>query len=112
MSMWTLLPLLLALLLCSSVYMQGAGHTAIDCCFQTSDKGIPLNTLKGYEIQSMSEGCPTNAVVFITKTSKKLCSTPGLPWVKKLIVKLDKKIKKDNNRKDKKGKKLSQKISS
>ncbi|XP_053556371.1 C-C motif chemokine 21b-like [Bombina bombina] len=100
--MWTLLPLILAVL-CNTAYMQG--HAGTDCCLVTGTKSIPYNTLREYQIQSNSEGCPTSAIVFITKTSKKLCAQPGLKWVKKLMKKLDTKKKNEDSKKEKKVKK-------
>ncbi|XP_075043113.1 C-C motif chemokine 21b-like [Mixophyes fleayi] len=101
---WTLL--LLVVLLCDTVYMQGTGHTAADCCLQTSDKPIPFKVVLGYKIQTVDKGCQIPAVVFYTnsKPRSNLCATPGSSWVKKLIKKLDK-LKKDGGNKHKTNKK-------
>ncbi|OCU02758.1 C-C motif chemokine 19 [Xenopus laevis] len=98
---WTLLPLaVLVVLLCDTVYMQGTGNIVADCCLRTSDKRIPLGAVRAYQIQSQNNGCPKNAVVFITKTNKQLCSTQGLKWVNKLMQKLDKLGKKSGKKKN------------
>ncbi|MEE6457745.1 hypothetical protein FKM82_000012 [Ascaphus truei] len=115
MSIWTLLPPALTMLLCNMVYMQGTGNRAMDCCLQTSDIRIPYGAVLRYEIQDRVEGCQIPAVVFFTKTSMRLCASPGLDWVKKLMRKLNqKKIKDpkiipdkkvDKSKKEKKGRK-------
>ncbi|XP_063813579.1 C-C motif chemokine 21a-like isoform X2 [Pseudophryne corroboree] len=97
---WSLL--ILVVLMSATVYMQGTGHTAADCCLQTSNKRIPFSVVVGYKIQTAYRGCPIPAVVFSTNTKPptNLCSTPGMPWVNRLIKKLEK-MKRDDGKKDK-----------
>ncbi|XP_063312777.1 eotaxin-like isoform X2 [Pelobates fuscus] len=94
MSLWFFIPFILAAFLPQTVYMQGTGNTAADCCLLTSDKRIPFSVIAGYEIQSVDRGCSTAAVVFFIKNSKILCATPGLKWVKNAMKKLDQMQKK------------------
>ncbi|XP_073409208.1 C-C motif chemokine 20-like isoform X2 [Dendrobates tinctorius] len=103
-TLWTLI--IPGLLLCHLVCLQGAGVPVTDCCLQTRVKKIPFGAIIGYEIQAKDTGCPIEAVVFLTNTNpvKKLCATPGISWVKKWIIKLDKR-KKDAQKKENKPKK-------
>ncbi|CAN2390239.1 positive regulation of dendritic cell dendrite assembly, partial [Pristimantis euphronides] len=96
------------LLLCYLVCLQGTKQTVQDCCLQTSDKRIPYGAIIGYEIQARNKGCPIDAVLFLTYPSRKLCATPGLPWVKKWIKKLDKRNKETekNEKKTRKSEKI------
>ncbi|KAM4707489.1 C-C motif chemokine 21c-like isoform 2-T2 [Discoglossus pictus] len=61
----------------------------LDCCLRVSTKEIPLNVLKCYKIQNAWNGCPIDAVVFITRRNIHLCAPPYEKWVKVLKKKLD-----------------------
>ncbi|XP_031750816.1 C-C motif chemokine 19 [Xenopus tropicalis] len=97
---WTLLPLaVLTALLWDTADTQGTGNIVADCCLKTSDKRIPPGAVRAYQLQSRSNGCTETAIVFITKSDKRLCAPPQLKWVRKLIEKLDKAGKKSLKRK-------------
>ncbi|XP_071988841.1 C-C motif chemokine 21b-like [Engystomops pustulosus] len=101
--------LILGLLLCHLLCLQGASPPVQDCCLQTSVRRIPYVAIAGYEIQSKDQGCPIEAVVFLTNTrpSRKLCASAAASWVKKWIKKLEKR-KKETENKPKKSEKRPQ----
>uniref|UniRef100_W5MIT7 C-C motif chemokine n=1 Tax=Lepisosteus oculatus TaxID=7918 RepID=W5MIT7_LEPOC len=58
------------------------------CCLTTSNTKLRPQRIKNYSIQNGTV-CPVNAVVFYTVKGKRVCSDPGLKWVKKAMEKLD-----------------------
>ncbi|XP_067295562.1 C-C motif chemokine 19a.1 [Pseudorasbora parva] len=69
---------------------------ALDCCLKFSHKVIPRNILLSYQIQFKSDGCPSDAVVFVTRKALKLCAPPATDnkWVIDNISFLDQRLKK------------------
>ncbi|XP_078416640.1 C-C motif chemokine 19-like [Cetorhinus maximus] len=64
-----------------------------DCCLSTSIIEIPSKIVKDYKMQLPGNGCKINAVVFLTKQHRHLCSPPEVTWVKSLIHKINRKKK-------------------
>ncbi|KAF7700811.1 C-C motif chemokine 19-like [Silurus meridionalis] len=77
----------------------GATDGVPDCCLVTVNKKIPHNLVKSYYVQTHETGCRVLATVFVTRKGKHLCAPPATNnnWVKKLIIKLN---KKSNKRKE------------
>ncbi|XP_066473735.1 C-C motif chemokine 19-like [Tiliqua scincoides] len=70
--------------------LQVSGHYQImDCCLRTSPALIPARFVRDYQEQQIQEGCPVQAVVFITLRGKHLCAPPFARWVKHLKQCLD-----------------------
>ncbi|XP_069482918.1 C-C motif chemokine 19-like isoform X2 [Ambystoma mexicanum] len=65
-----------------------SNNDPVDCCLQVSETRIPLSILKGFQIQTLEDGCYIEAVVFITKKSASLCAPPNQQWVHRLINRL------------------------
>ncbi|KAL3054974.1 hypothetical protein OYC64_017821 [Pagothenia borchgrevinki] len=60
------------------------------CCPQWSSTRIKAEKIQDYTIQS--EGiCPITAIVFHTKSGKRICSDPNTKWAKSTMKKVDKK---------------------
>uniref|UniRef100_A0A7M4E8H5 Chemokine interleukin-8-like domain-containing protein n=1 Tax=Crocodylus porosus TaxID=8502 RepID=A0A7M4E8H5_CROPO len=56
-------------------------------CIELSTKKLNVKRLNCYKKQNI----PIKAVMFITKTGKKICVKPDLKWVKDAMTQLDKK---------------------
>ncbi|XP_077097735.1 C-C motif chemokine 19a.1 [Siphateles boraxobius] len=69
---------------------------ALDCCLTVSHKSIPKHLLLTYRKQFKFDGCPRDAVIFLTRKGRKLCSPPAAEeqWVKENIKFLDTRLKK------------------
>ncbi|XP_029442488.1 eotaxin-like [Rhinatrema bivittatum] len=106
MSVW-ILPVL-AVLLCVTT-MQGSDSRPIDCCMSIRDENIPIGRLQAYEIQRPEGSCHSKAVVFITKTNRRLCAPSDAKWVKNRMKQLDKMKINPNMRKGKDRKKKQKK---
>ncbi|XP_036381856.1 C-C motif chemokine 19-like [Megalops cyprinoides] len=80
--------LLLASVLCS--YVAAFTDEAQDCCLSTKDKRIPHKVVVSYKMQTVEEGCPIPATLFITKKEFRLCAPlpSGNNWVAQLISRL------------------------
>ncbi|ROI26642.1 C-C motif chemokine 19 [Anabarilius grahami] len=69
---------------------------ALDCCLAVSHKAIPRQILLTYRKQFKGDGCPRDAVIFVTRKGLRLCAPPvtGEQWVKENIKFLDTRLKK------------------
>ncbi|CAM4545643.1 hypothetical protein PO909_026468 [Leuciscus waleckii] len=69
---------------------------ALDCCLTVSPKTIPKHLLLTYRKQFKGDGCPLDAVVFITRRGRSLCAPPAAEkqWVKEHIKFLVSRLKK------------------
>ncbi|XP_078530811.1 C-C motif chemokine 19-like [Lissotriton helveticus] len=76
------------LCLCSILQVHCSNNDVVDCCLKVSATRIPFRHLKGFQIQSLEDGCAIEAVVFITKKDKPLCAPPSQRWVHRLINQL------------------------
>ncbi|XP_016409752.1 C-C motif chemokine 3-like 1 [Sinocyclocheilus rhinocerous] len=85
----------LALILYSSP-AEAQADLALDCCLTVSHKVIPKHVLLTYRKQFRVDGCPRDAVVFITRKDLNLCAPPAAEehWVKETIKFLDTRLKK------------------
>ncbi|XP_061469015.1 C-C motif chemokine 21 isoform X2 [Rhineura floridana] len=69
---------------------QASGYYQVmDCCVRTSPVFIPAKYVRGYREQHIQEGCPVQAVIFITVRGKLLCAPPYALWVKHLKARVD-----------------------
>ncbi|XP_038550756.1 C-C motif chemokine 20a.3 [Micropterus salmoides] len=50
------------------------------CCRSYMTTKIPFRAIKGYSVQTITELCPINAIIFHTKKGK-ACTNPALNWV-------------------------------
>ncbi|XP_042354480.1 C-C motif chemokine 8-like isoform X3 [Plectropomus leopardus] len=90
--------LMLAVLLCFATWMSMvyATHGPVsNCCLQRSNtlSKVPFEQIVDYTNQS--EGvCPIRAVVFQTRSGKRICSDPDSDWARKAMQKVDEKREK------------------
>nr|XP_019588109.1 PREDICTED: regakine-1-like [Rhinolophus sinicus] len=61
------------------------------CCFSYNSQRIPLRAVTGYERTGVA--CPTEGVIFLTKSGRKFCANPRNSWVQRHIRHLDQKSK-------------------
>ncbi|KAM7400859.1 hypothetical protein PAMA_005171 [Pampus argenteus] len=87
--------LVLATLLCFTTWMTSVHTTngpAPNCCIQWSNTRVQVERIMNYTIQA--EGiCPITAIVFLTKTGKRICSDPNTAWAQKAKNKVDEETK-------------------
>ncbi|XP_070701786.1 eotaxin-like [Pempheris klunzingeri] len=87
--------LMLAALLCVTTWMtmvQATHGPVPNCCLMWSTDIVPVRRIMNYTIQS--EGvCPIRAIIFKTKSGKRICSDPDSNWAKKACLKVDKETK-------------------
>ncbi|XP_042354481.1 eotaxin-like isoform X4 [Plectropomus leopardus] len=88
--------LVLAVFHCLTTWMSTV-HATIgpdsDCCPQWSDTKVRVHKIVDYTNQS--EGvCPIRAVVFQTRSGKRICSDPDSDWARKAMQKVDEKREK------------------
>ncbi|KAG5268712.1 hypothetical protein AALO_G00215590 [Alosa alosa] len=55
---------------------------ATNCCLALSSVRLKPSNVKTYHIQQQGGICPINAVVLVTKKSKRICADPDSQWVK------------------------------
>uniref|UniRef100_A0A3P9L2J2 C-C motif chemokine n=1 Tax=Oryzias latipes TaxID=8090 RepID=A0A3P9L2J2_ORYLA len=57
-------------------------------CCRTYMKGrLPFAIIKGYSVQTITELCPINAIIFHTRKGK-TCANPALNWVMEYVERL------------------------
>uniref|UniRef100_A0A8C9X763 C-C motif chemokine n=1 Tax=Sander lucioperca TaxID=283035 RepID=A0A8C9X763_SANLU len=59
------------------------------CCRNYMALKIPFANIKGYSVQTVTELCPINAIIFHTKKGQ-ACTNPALHWVMDYINRLSK----------------------
>uniref|UniRef100_A0A8C9X4Y3 C-C motif chemokine n=1 Tax=Sander lucioperca TaxID=283035 RepID=A0A8C9X4Y3_SANLU len=57
------------------------------CCRNYMALKIPFANIKGYSVQTVTELCPINAIIFHTKKGQ-ACTNPALHWVMDYINRL------------------------
>ncbi|XP_028449840.1 C-C motif chemokine 20a.3 [Perca flavescens] len=57
------------------------------CCRNYMALKIPFANIKGYSVQTVTELCPINAIIFHTKRGQ-ACTNPALHWVMDYINRL------------------------
>ncbi|XP_072520933.1 C-C motif chemokine 19a.1 [Salminus brasiliensis] len=77
-------------LILSSNLEMGLGDQALDCCLSVSNNSIPKYIVSSYREQFKDEGCPIDAVIFVTKKSRHLCAPSDPEWVINLRKDVDK----------------------
>ncbi|NP_001290641.1 chemokine (C-C motif) ligand 20 precursor [Esox lucius] len=87
------------LLLCSLVTMFCQGTREIYprklyCCVEYQQQPIPIQNIKGYKMQSSTEVCHIDAIIFYTIKNYKVCANIKDNWVKQALDHLSKKLKK------------------
>uniref|UniRef100_A0A3Q3WK50 Chemokine interleukin-8-like domain-containing protein n=1 Tax=Mola mola TaxID=94237 RepID=A0A3Q3WK50_MOLML len=50
------------------------------CCHSHVKTRISFRAIKGYSVQTVTEMCPINAIIFLTSKGK-VCTNPALKWV-------------------------------
>uniref|UniRef100_A0A8C8DD55 C-C motif chemokine n=1 Tax=Oryzias sinensis TaxID=183150 RepID=A0A8C8DD55_9TELE len=66
-------------------------------CCRTYMKGrLPFPIIKGYSVQTITELCPINAIIFHTRKGK-TCANPALNWVMEYVERLRKLAQKVHN---------------
>ncbi|XP_031711103.1 C-C motif chemokine 20-like [Anarrhichthys ocellatus] len=67
---------------CLLITNASAGHYG--CCRSYMTAKIPFHKIKGYSVQTVTETCQINAIIFHTKKGK-ACVNPALNWVMQYI---------------------------
>ncbi|XP_060900405.1 regakine-1-like [Labrus mixtus] len=62
------------------------------CCDRLFNTKIKLDKIMNYTIQS-GGACPIEAVIFQTKSGRRLCSNPEDRWTKRAMLKVDRETK-------------------
>ncbi|XP_072501048.1 C-C motif chemokine 2-like [Notamacropus eugenii] len=81
--------ILLAVYFICQVYATPDGvYSPENCCFEFTNKKIPLKLLVSYK--NTSSMCPKEAVIFVTKRGFNICANLKDLWVQDLMKNLDK----------------------
>ncbi|NXT47965.1 CCL4 protein, partial [Pluvianellus socialis] len=64
-----------------------AHFTPTECCFSYAQK--PIRHVQSF--YTTSDDCSMPAVVIVAATGDKVCINPNMPWVKRVMKKLQKK---------------------
>ncbi|KAL3988413.1 carbonic anhydrase 4 [Sarotherodon galilaeus] len=67
------------------------------CCRRYMTGRLPFAAIKGYSVQTDTEMCPINAIIFHTKKGK-ACADPALKWVIDAINRMRNKAQKIHQR--------------
>uniref|UniRef100_UPI00398F087D C-C motif chemokine 20-like n=1 Tax=Pristiophorus japonicus TaxID=55135 RepID=UPI00398F087D len=65
-----------------------------DCCLSYSRIALPFKLISGYVEQQSNEICDIDAIIFYTVKGRAVCANPESKWVKKVLKRLSKKLKK------------------
>ncbi|XP_022611021.1 regakine-1-like [Seriola dumerili] len=68
-----------------------------ECCRRYMKTKIPFALIKGYSVQTLTELCPINAIIFHTWKGK-ACTNPALKWVMDYVERLRNKAQIVHNR--------------
>ncbi|XP_020818998.2 C-C motif chemokine 13-like [Phascolarctos cinereus] len=79
--------LLTAYFICQVYGIPDGVYTPEKCCFEYTNKKIPLKLLVSYK--KTSSMCAKEAVIFVTKRGLNLCANPKDQWVQHLMKNLD-----------------------
>uniref|UniRef100_A0A673AKS5 Chemokine interleukin-8-like domain-containing protein n=2 Tax=Sphaeramia orbicularis TaxID=375764 RepID=A0A673AKS5_9TELE len=58
------------------------------CCHRYLSFKLPFEVIEGYSLQTVTEGCPIDAIIFHTKKGKHPCTNPALSWVMDYVNRL------------------------
>ncbi|XP_036625007.1 C-C motif chemokine 13-like [Trichosurus vulpecula] len=85
----TVLPMvfLTAYCICQVYAIPDGVYTPDNCCFEFTNKKIPLKLLVSYK--NTSSMCRKEAVIFVTKRGLNICANPKDRWVQDLMKNLD-----------------------
>ncbi|XP_069069627.1 C-C motif chemokine 20-like isoform X2 [Pleurodeles waltl] len=75
-----------------------AAQGDLDCCTSYSKKPLRLKVVSNFTIQSSSDVCDMDAVIFHTKKRFNVCANPEEPWVKGIVKALSKGNKKSKGK--------------
>ncbi|XP_062273446.1 C-C motif chemokine 20-like [Scomber scombrus] len=64
-------------------------HMPMDCCMSTSRPTIVKQSVVDYRRQVKGQGCPIDAMIFLTRHGKKLCSVTDLPGLSEVMTHVD-----------------------
>ncbi|XP_071347540.1 C-C motif chemokine 20a.3 [Trachinotus anak] len=68
-----------------------------ECCRRYMKTKIPFAVIRGYSVQTFTELCPINAIIFHTVKGK-ACTNPALKWVMDYVDRLRNKAQMVHNR--------------
>ncbi|XP_042354362.1 C-C motif chemokine 20a.3 [Plectropomus leopardus] len=74
-------------LLTVCLLLTNASAASYTCCQTYMTTKLPFSRIKGYSVQTITEVCHINAIIFHTKRGK-ACTNPALPWVMDYINRL------------------------
>ncbi|XP_076601805.1 C-C motif chemokine 20a.3 [Chaetodon auriga] len=57
------------------------------CCRSYMEAKLPFAAIRGYSVQTVTEMCHINAIIFLTRRGKACCN-PALTWVMDYVNKL------------------------
>ncbi|KAG7487441.1 hypothetical protein MATL_G00023350 [Megalops atlanticus] len=82
-----------AIFICTITACVSASHVfPVECCLRVSEIRLPPDRIKDYTVQKAGV-CPVNAIVFLTRTGKLICSDPEKDWVKRAVRRVDRERK-------------------
>ncbi|TSO57302.1 C-C motif chemokine 20 [Bagarius yarrelli] len=58
------------------------------CCIKYTRTPLDFKVIKGYAVQSSREVCRIDAIIFLTKSNKKVCASAEDEWVQKVLDQL------------------------
>ncbi|XP_053181438.1 monocyte chemotactic protein 1B-like [Scomber japonicus] len=62
----------------------------VDCCTDVITRTtIERRSLADYRLQFRGQGCPNDAVMFVTRRGKELCFATDLPWLNDVMKHVD-----------------------
>ncbi|XP_078522026.1 C-C motif chemokine 20-like [Lissotriton helveticus] len=70
----------------------------LDCCYSHTKKPLRLKVISSFTVQSSSDVCDMDAIIFHTKKRFNVCANPEDKWVKRILKALRKGTKKSKGR--------------
>ncbi|KAI1891355.1 hypothetical protein AGOR_G00142960 [Albula goreensis] len=58
---------------------------SVSCCLSYSKRNLDCKRMKGYTIQTMTDFCDLDAIIFHTKSGKFVCADPSKKETKRTI---------------------------
>ncbi|XP_062273445.1 monocyte chemotactic protein 1B-like isoform X2 [Scomber scombrus] len=69
--------------------IETSAHMPTDCCVSTGRPTIVKQSVVDYRRLFKGQGCPIDAVMFVTRNGKKLCSVTDLPGLSDVMKHVD-----------------------
>ncbi|XP_071347614.1 C-C motif chemokine 17-like [Trachinotus anak] len=69
-------------------------HSSKICCTKYTRSPVPIQRIRGYREQPVTENCSIEAIIFYMANNNKICATRRDMWVKKALALLSSKLRK------------------